>query len=280
MNQDIFAQLQQDQDTFNAYQDRFKNELMNFDMDKQTQRLTQAATQFATDQARKASSALSNQLFGQDITQTAVEAAPLLYKSGKYLKDRLNGGLSGAANDISDAAQDALGKGSGIVQDAKDAVLAKVEDLAPERELTLDQPVGVAGQLNPGQRGDTTLARAAEGSRDEFANVRAKLPSLEELRGVPAQEAAQPFEGAPGILGMSGGRYTYDVRGGTIRDADTGVQPDFSTAPSAAERTTIFSRDADVSSFEPTPGTQQRLDAILGVQEREQLQSQTIPEFE
>ena len=47
MNQDIFNQLAQEQDNFNAYQDRFKNELSNFDMDKRTQQITQQASCWA-----------------------------------------------------------------------------------------------------------------------------------------------------------------------------------------------------------------------------------------
>lgn len=264
MNQNIYAQLQADQDNWNSHQSRFNNELLNFDMDKRSQQLTQQATNFATAQARKASGALSNQLFGQDITQSAVEAAPLLYKGGRYLKQR---GLRGAAEDLGDAATELAGR-----------VRARVQDLAPEVPKVEDPLAGVGGQLNPGQRGDATLARA---TAEE--NVRGGLPDIESLRGgQPATalrpEAVQPLEGQRGILGMGGDRYRYDTASGTIRDTETGRQPDFSFPEEP--RSTIFSRDADVDTFRSDPATRARFDEILGVQEREQLQGQPIPEFQ
>ena len=264
MNQNIFSQLQSDQDNWNSHQSRFNNELLNFDMDKRSQQLTQQATNFATAQARKASGALSNQIFGQDITQSVVEAAPLLYKGGKYLKQR---GLSGAVEDVADTATKSA-------TDLAGRVKARVQDLAGEVPKVEDPLQGVGGQLNPGMRGDETLARA---TAEE--NVRGGLPNIENLaRGATPGVGSQPFEGQRGILGMGGDRYRYDTASGTIRDAETGRQPDFSFPEEP--RSTIFSRDTDVDSFRSDPATRARFDNILGVDEREQLQGQSIPEFQ
>jgi len=338
MNQDIYAQLAQDQANYSAHQERFNNELQNFDMDKRTQQITQQARDYAGDVAKKASGALSNQLLGQDITQTVVEASPLLYKGGRYFRSRGVSGamsdaqtaVSGAANSVRNAVtgrvQSAVGNATrqaqGVVQGAKDNIssaLGNDDDGLQQRFNTLksenfgdpniartgvtnegfdefglppvsdsvrnlknipeqaynpfqgnsilraggrDIPTGVPSTGTFG--GDSSLARAVGGAEE---NVRGGLPDISTLSGGQSNR---------GVLGMGGDRYS--LRQGQLVDRESGRPANFE--PTREPRSTQFSRDADTDTFRGTPEVRANLDRILGVNEREQLSQQSIPEFQ
>ena len=299
MNQDIFNQLAQEQDNFNAYQDRFKNELSNFDMDKRTQQITQQASNYAVDQAKKASGALSNQLLGTDITQTAVEAAPLLYKGGRYFRAK---GASGIASDITTGANDAIGavqsrvgnaintlrgqvgdvvgrataEGEDGYQTLKqsmnsmlDVPRARVADLAPDLPPIESRLQGAGGQINPGQAGDSTLARATASD-----NIGPTPGRVYNAGSSASDEGMRGIDGR-GIEGMGGGEYRLE--GGQLIRSATGAPADFrAAADPLGSRSTLFSRDEETS-FRGTAQSQARLDAMSRQQESNIGQ---IPEFQ
>ena len=299
MNQDIFNQLSQEQDNFNAYQDRFKNELSNFDMDRRTQQITQQASNYAVDQAKKASGALSNQLLGTDITQTAVEAAPLLYKGGRYFRAK---GASGIASDVREGASTALGAvqsrvgnamntlrgqvgdvvgrataegedGYQSVQQRMQSMLdtprARVADLAPDLPPIESRLQGAGGQINPGQAGDSTLARATASE-----NL-GPTPGRVYNAGSSASDGGMRGIDGRGIEGMGGGEFR--VEGGQLIRTSTGAPADFrAAADPLGSRRTQFSRD-DEPSFRGTAQSQARLDAMSREQEAN---IGEIPEFQ
>ena len=98
-------------------------------MDKRTQQITQQASDYAVDQAKKASGALSNQLLGTDITETAMATAPLLYKGGQYFRAK---GASGIASDVRQGANDALGAVQSRVGTAMNTLRGQVGDVVQQ----------------------------------------------------------------------------------------------------------------------------------------------------
>ena len=251
MNQDIFNQLAQEQDNFNAYQGRFNNELSNFDMDKRTQQITQQASDYAVDQAKKASGALSNQLLGTDITETAMATAPLLYKGGQYFRAK---GASGIANDVREGVSTAAGAVQSRVGNAINTLRGQVGD--------------VVGQVTA--EGENGYQTVQQNMRDLLPKPQARLAGLADESSVVRSR----LQGG-GVEGMGGGEFR--VQGGQLVRASTGAPADFrAAADPLGSRATQFSRDAEPD-FRGTAQTQARLDEMSRNQESN---IGGIPEFQ